>query len=46
MPPLRGNYLVGYLNGSIPQPPEWLTTKKKDADGKEKEERILNPAHF
>jgi hypothetical protein len=43
MPPIRGKRLIGILDGTVPQPEEWLVGTKKDDKGNEVEERVLNP---
>jgi hypothetical protein len=43
MPPIRGKRLIGILDGTTPQPEEWLVGTKKDDKGNEVEEWVLNP---
>jgi hypothetical protein len=42
MPPIRGKCLIGILDGTTPQPEEWLVGTKKYDKGNEVEERVLN----
>jgi hypothetical protein len=43
MSPIRGKRLIGILDGTMPQPEEWLVGTKKDDKGNEVEEWVLNP---